>query len=272
MRLEDDFVKYDTPYGVVHLDATAPVAAIKTSGGWDSATLTYALAHAIDEFDLDITIQPMTVNRRNLLTDDPVFGPILDRVNNHDMARGVVNFVKQCFPEVKFNPSLELHADYWWADWMNNKDNSYLYQQRACESYALWQAKMHKYNISLYSGTTLNPPIGAIESGPETRRDDPIEPNGFDDVDAAGIINIETFRTDDRKDTIQVIDIEPFRNRDKRLTMWLADNLGIMDDLIAISKSCEGRSAPTDNFTKECMTCWWCVERHWAMENYDKTT
>lgn len=61
----------------------------------------------------------------------------------------------------------------------------------------------------------------------------------------------------------------PFRNSDKRITIWLANNLNILEDLLPITRSCEGGPDETENFTKECMQCWWCLERHWALENFN---
>jgi len=251
---DDKLVKYNTPYGDVYIDAEHPIAAIKLSGGWDSAVLCYLIAHANQKFDLKIKIQQLTVNRRNLTPNR-----MLNRVNNGIVATNVELFVKEHFQKQQFIFNIILDADYWWCENIK-KENSYLYQQRTAEAWALKQASENNYNISLYSGTTLNPPPGSIEDSPETHRDcklDTIE-------NSAGVVRYFDY------EKIKLKDIEPFRNADKRITMWLAHQLGITDDLKRITRSCEGDTFLTKNFTQDCMQCWWCKEKHWALENYEK--
>jgi hypothetical protein len=67
--------------------------------------------------------------------------------------------------------------------------------------------------------------------------------------------------------------LNPFRNADKRITFSLASDYGILDFLLENTRSCEGRRQQTHNFTTVCyrdIRCWWCHEREWALNNYDK--
>jgi 7-cyano-7-deazaguanine synthase in queuosine biosynthesis len=53
--------------------------------------------------------------------------------------------------------------------------------------------------------------------------------------------------------------------------MWLANELGVLQDLLELTRSCEGGPVETEKFTKECGVCWWCLERQWGYQNYKKT-
>ena len=103
MIQQDNFVKIETPYGNVYIDTQSDVAAIKLSGGWDSAVMCYLIACAVEQFYLNTIIQPLTVKRNNLLThNDITEWERYDRVNNHTVARQVIDFVQRSFPNQKF--------------------------------------------------------------------------------------------------------------------------------------------------------------------------
>jgi hypothetical protein len=71
----------------------------------------------------------------------------------------------------------------------------------------------------------------------------------------------ETFR-----DYSQRAYYTPFKNVDK---MWIADqyrNLGLINSLFPLTRSCEGLADATNNFTTSCGDCWWCLERDWAFK------
>lgn len=52
----------------------------------------------------------------------------------------------------------------------------------------------------------------------------------------------------------------PFLNFDKKNIKQLYYDLGILDSLFPITRSCES----TENFQSHCKNCWWCEERSWA--------
>jgi 7-cyano-7-deazaguanine synthase in queuosine biosynthesis len=60
----------------------------------------------------------------------------------------------------------------------------------------------------------------------------------------------------------------PWRNADKRIVFWLAKEHSILNDMLKLTRSCEGDQWNTENFTKECGECWWCLERNWAKTYY----
>lgn len=52
----------------------------------------------------------------------------------------------------------------------------------------------------------------------------------------------------------------PFLNVDKKHIKQLYYDLGILDSLFPITRSCES----FENFQSHCGNCWWCEERLWA--------
>ena len=52
----------------------------------------------------------------------------------------------------------------------------------------------------------------------------------------------------------------PFTNIDKREIARLYAELGLLDTLFPVTRSCESTSQGHDH----CGTCWWCEERYWA--------
>ena len=57
----------------------------------------------------------------------------------------------------------------------------------------------------------------------------------------------------------------PLINIDKRGVAELYQNLGVIDSLFPVTRSCE---AYTSNFTKHCGKCWFCKERFWGFGRY----
>jgi 7-cyano-7-deazaguanine synthase in queuosine biosynthesis len=59
----------------------------------------------------------------------------------------------------------------------------------------------------------------------------------------------------------------PFANVDKKFVAFLY-NLYQVNDLLELTRSCEGFKDSTDNFTKPCGNCWWCLEKKWAFGKF----
>jgi|TARA_B110000908_G_scaffold147958_1_gene180091 7-cyano-7-deazaguanine synthase in queuosine biosynthesis len=60
----------------------------------------------------------------------------------------------------------------------------------------------------------------------------------------------------------------PFTNIDKQRVKTLYDHFDLTESLFPHTKSCEGLVKETDNFTKNCEECWWCLERKWAFGKF----
>lgn len=59
----------------------------------------------------------------------------------------------------------------------------------------------------------------------------------------------------------------PFANVDKRFIAFLYNTHNVLD-LLELTRSCEGFADSTENFTKPCGKCWWCLERKWAFGKF----
>jgi 7-cyano-7-deazaguanine synthase in queuosine biosynthesis len=59
---------------------------------------------------------------------------------------------------------------------------------------------------------------------------------------------------------IEEIEVRPFFNMNKKNISAKYAELGLLDTLFPITKSCEDRSI----LKGHCGKCWWCLERKWA--------
>lgn len=261
-KLEKYLKVYETPYGNVHINVGAPYLPIALSCGFDSAVMLYMLAETVSKLNPQAKIIPMTVRRINPL---PEKLPELDRVDNFPIANRVVDFVKAHFFKVNFEKHLRMDAPYWWVK-TDDHQSTYVHSQKTLLQYVSWITNYDfpeghptlPYVRIFYNGVTKNPPI-SLEGHHhrELHRDTNIDNNCDDEKSATVYI-----------DSGSMLTLEPFRNADKRITMWLANELGILPSLLKISRSCEGGKEETDEWTKECNTCWWCLERQWAYDTY----
>lgn len=268
-ELEHTNTIFNTPYGDVYINHSAMSYGVRVSGGFDSALMLYMLAESLSKNNSAAIVYPMTTKKWNT-TDIEFF----DAADSFVYADAVIDWVRSKFPTVNIKESLKRGAEFWWiSNFVNGQDrSSYLNTQNMLSSYINW-LNVTRYlethpntdsNTLLYceyAGTTKNPPVHLTDfpRGPESHREKN-KPN----VIATDSPTIAYF-------TDYFCEYEPFRNADKRLTFWLADNLGILNDLLSITRSCEGNKYTTNNFTQECNECWWCYERNWAHANYKRT-
>jgi len=60
----------------------------------------------------------------------------------------------------------------------------------------------------------------------------------------------------------------PFANVDKKMIAAVYNHYEVTDKLLPLTRSCESFADATDNFTKSCGFCWWCLERKWAFGKF----
>jgi hypothetical protein len=266
-ELLEKSTQYNTPYGDIHICNDSKAVGIFLSGGLDSAILLYLIAKTLSENNSEAIIQPFTVNRTN-----PSEFRKFDRVDLYPYANGIVSYVRSKFPNANIADPLTRDADYWWIDKIiNGRSIGPVYEAAfTIARFLRWKftnsdaIEQYKPNIGdllyvEYCGVTKNPSKEVLPQCPEIYRDDK-HPNEL----ASGSATVFFPNVDNPF----YIYLEPFRNSDKRITMWIANNLGILTDLLPITRTCEGGPARTENFTKECMECWWCLEKYWTLENY----
>lgn len=259
---------YTTPYGTVSINTCAENVGIFLSGGLDSAVILCLIAKTFTENNITAPIQPVTVRRGN-----PTDIREYDRVDIYPYVEKIIAYVRTRYPGIVIHDTIKEDANYWWASKHNGSGNigSYTYLQEILSAFLQWnyarpELVIEKNSQGLtdllyceYNGVTKNPPSDSgVPASEETHRDH------YDDKYMPGYATALSRGTHDF-----VAEYEPIRNSDKRITVWLADQLGVLDDLLPITRSCEGGPDETKNFTQECMQCWWCLERKWALENYD---
>lgn len=258
---------YSTPYGQVYVNVDAVQAAIKLSSGFDSALLLYMTALAASELNPSLIIRPLTVRRANATNLEH-----WDRVDNVANVEKIIAWVRSCFPELTINDTLVYDAEHWYYCEPNEpvvgSRHTYVMGQNALSAYVINDDLIPvrddvKYRTVMFNGVTKNPEFELSGFNPEQKRNLKVE--GHINIDnSPSVVRILKGST--------VCDIEGFRNADKRISFWLADSLGILDTLLTVSRSCEGNRDATNNWTEECMECWWCYERHWAHETYKDST
>jgi len=212
------------------------------SGGLDSSILLWLLAHHINENKLDTTIHIWSCIHQ-------------EKPWQHIHAKKVIAFVKEEFPNVKFGKHRITRTSA--KDYIDNgRKNS-------------WALVEEEKVTALFNGVTVNPPeeIGApIWKKRWQRRAETRDWNKKEfwvaERSEAYVMATEPHHTE----------YLPFVHTDKRIVLALYKKYGLLADLGALTRSCEGWIEETENFTKECKGCWWCVEKEWATAeifNYD---
>ena len=62
---------------------------------------------------------------------------------------------------------------------------------------------------------------------------------------------------------------KPFLNMTKKDFADLYEKHNLMDSLFPYTASCVAKAGETNNFTKPCQKCFWCLEKYWAFNMYD---
>lgn len=94
--------------------------------------------------------------------------------------------------------------------------------------------------IKWYSGLTANPPEDQVSKNEEHSFRDPTT----------------------KKEIMERRKISPFVNIDKKKIANLYMELGIMDSIFPLTRSCE--ILRKINYLGHCGECWWCRERKWG--------
>jgi hypothetical protein len=251
-------------FGNIAIDLSKKHVIVRLSGGFDSSLLLYIIASEVSKNNLDTIIHPCSVKKIGNEENDPG----LDKFDPQETVTKIVDYVRTAFPNVTVLDPLFNEIDTWWIE------SNFLKAQ------STFRHKLNEYlnieGIIDYTGVTKNPDmvIGQeflpeldennneimVHSNPEKHRDNIVIPCIENTV---SVIN--------RFENISFLN--PFRNADKRITLSLASDYGILDFLLENTRSCEGRRRQTNNFTTVCyrdFRCWWCHEREWALNNYDK--
>ncbi len=212
-------------------------AAIRLSGGADSALLLYLICVAYKAANKPVTIHPFTV---------------IHEIRNwqHYYSQQVIDFVRG-----EFNTNIECPL---LSTALQPKvTSSYIDEQERLKHSLV---DLHYGDITCFNGVTINPPEtkevinfwGPVWSNREKHRD-------YTNVD-------------EKRKSLYCIDegyneAHPFYCVDKRVVAKLYNQYDLTNTLLPLTRSCEGFAKVTDNYTKTCGECWWCKEREWAWKN-----
>lgn len=255
----------ETKHGKIALSFEFKNIIIRISGGLDSATLLCALCDHIERNQLDgYRIIPLTVTKVGNKDKKSMY----DKRDLFPVAQTIIDYATTRYPNVEIEMP-EFYSIYdWWED-----DKKYVDAQNdglhdICDKYNCFDD-----HIS-YNGITKNPDIdvSSYEPNPERHR----QTIRNDDVIEGTVSRITKWKSTGKH---WLVEAQPYRNADKRIVFSLADILGVREDLEEIAISCEGTRRMTENFKKRCIDvpenktdyiCWWCLERKWAKETYDR--
>lgn len=198
---------------------------IKLSGGADSAIVCYMLAKHVVEERPDVSIYAIT--------------------SNAEGKEYQVEFAKRVMAKVS-----ELTGVMFAGHFTNlaRTDNS--------ENYTVDQDKL---TASIYDKQIIEMHFAGITANPTPSE----APELYNDLSA--------MPSDDRSKQIEKRPYQngqsyrPLINTDKRGVAELYRNLGVIDSLFPVTRSCE---AFTTNFSKHCGKCWFCRERYWGFGRY----
>lgn len=202
------------------------------SGGADSSLLCYLLAEKIISEQLDITIQPITIDYKR------------------PFARKAV-YVRQMIEQVLGAKDIFLkHLVY------HPEDNKYWTRDELAEQFHIRNYenfKADKFQV-LYSGITTNPPLDVQRNFKWGILPDVEEKRG------EGVTK-ETVRYFQKEDK-EFFEIKPFFNVNKKVIAQLYKDRKILSNIFPLTRSCE----KIDTSDGHCGECWWCEERLWAFE------
>lgn len=208
---------------------------VKLSGGADSAILLYMLAKYRHELNPTMRFVIATT-----VAQPKPFQLIF--------AEQVINYVNSVYPM----------GDYLHVTNTANNEQDYTPKQEA-----LIDSVQDKYTM-MYSGITSNPPTSAMaEHGMLTD-----ERVAIRDHDAPDKYSIYEWPLAKPGYMGYYKSNRPFANHHKKATAEFYTNLGVMESLFSLTRSCED---PTTNFTYHCGTCWFCLERKWGFESLGDT-
>lgn len=202
------------------------------SGGTDSAILLYLTCKYITENNLtDVEITPWTV------VD-------IHRPGNDIIVKNILSIITQLYPNIVFRPWLLDHIDVE----MNNPSSKL--------------SLMRELNRQQFITGTYDTLMFALTNSPPVKLSAPLETSENRNPNT---VKSEKEYLPEYKVTLY----GPFVNLNKKDIAHLYEKYSLMDNLFPLTQSCIGLPHETDNGTKPCKQCFWCLEKFWAFGRYD---
>ena len=241
---------------MINIPITTENVIIRLSGGADSAILLYMICDEYCKADKDLKIWPITV---------------IHGVRNWQSyhAQQVLEFMYDKFPDVQFMTH-EVRKCMDPGGKPNNKNaNNYVdYQETLIDEVV---EKVGE-TCAVFNGVTANPPeeIGEKHWGSSNVFGEKVWAVREKHRDWKFIADRTPIEDDSAR---KLIHINPFIQHHKGHVAELYHKYDLIDDLLPITRSCEGWDYMTTNYSETCGECWWCMEREWAFNAYcDKKT
>lgn len=211
----------------IHEEDDIKVVSLKISGGADSAIVGYMLSKYVATERPDIKIIPITTNHPS----KPYQGVF---------AKGIIKFYKETF------------GDIFGKHYINNVSKMETNEDYISAQDDIWNTANEAETIQInYSGVTANPSKSIMNT---FKNKDGILIDGPCDNRNGKHFPITTGHS--RKHLVNI---------DKKGVAELYNNLGLIDTLFPLTRSCE---AFTNDFSNHCEDCWFCKERFWGFGRY----
>jgi 7-cyano-7-deazaguanine synthase in queuosine biosynthesis len=205
------------------------------SGGADSSLLCYLLAKKIIQEKLPLQIQPITVDYKRPFRF--IAGDVRKKIENLLSAENVFK------EHIVYNPP----TDRVWSRGELANEFHKLNEKHVREN---------KFQV-LYSGITTNPPV-SIQKNFNWGVLTDVEITRGDTVLKEKVRHL--IKQEDR--IYEFYEIKPFFDLTKKDIARIYLDLGIIDELFPVTRSCEDLNSVEGH----CGVCWWCEERQWAFE------
>jgi hypothetical protein len=200
---------------------------IKLSGGADSALACYMLTKYLKASRPDVVIHPITT-------------VILAKPYQKIFAKQIVNKISELLDYKNFGEHFVAYTETYDRHRYLEVQDTHLQQ--------------------LYNSNFINMHLSGISAVPDIN--DALEL--YEEIETTGPTD-NRFKETIKKNQQNGNAFSPFINTDKKGIAEYYINLGILEDLFPLTRSCEVK---TTDFSQHCGECWWCKERYWAFGRY----
>ena len=225
---------------------------IRLSGGADSALLLWMICDEWTKANKPLTVWPITV----------VHG-VRNWQNYH--AQQVYDWMQDQWKTVKFAPLQSMLCQDPGGKPDNKNANNYVdYQENLIDDTV---RQIGEYT-QVFNGVTANPPeeIGQAFWGSSEVFGEKVwecreKHRDWDVRKSKPEVNDDSKRN--------ILHCCPFVQHHKGHVAELYKKYDLLNNLLPLTRSCEGWDYMTQGFSEECGECWWCMERSWAFRQYD---
>ena len=223
---------------------------IRLSGGADSAILLYMICDTYEKAETQLNLWPITV---------------IHGVRNWQSyhAQQVLDYMMEKFPDVNWKTHEVIKCMNPGGKPNNKNANNYVDDQESLIDKVVAE---YAGSAAVFNGVTANPPeeIGQKYWGSSKVFGKKVWDVREKHRDWKFIADRKPIEDDSAR---KLVHVNPFIQHHKGHVAKLYYDYGLIDDLLPLTRSCEGWDYMTANYSKICGECWWCMEREWAFED-----